>query len=71
LLDRRFVVLSKRSVVERTLAWISRNRRRARDFERYARAVATFLRLAMICLMLKRLTRPTHFPMSRNVRDRL
>lgn len=31
----RFVVLPKRWVVERTLAWISRNRRLARDFERY------------------------------------
>ena len=30
-----FVVLPKRWVVERTLAWISRNRRLARDFERY------------------------------------
>ena len=29
-------------------AWISRNRRLARDFERYARTVAAFIRLAMI-----------------------
>jgi transposase len=53
-----FVVLPKRSVVERTLAWISRNRRLARDFERYARTVVAFIRLAMIRLMLRRLTRP-------------
>ena len=42
----RFVVLPKRWIVERTLAWISRNRRLARDFERYARTVAAFIRLA-------------------------
>ena len=54
----RFVVLPKRWVVERTFAWISRNRRLARDFERYARTVAAFVRLAMIRIMLRRLTRP-------------
>src|SRR6478735_6344131 len=55
----RFVVLPKRWIVERTFAWISRNRRLARDFERYARTVAAFVRLAMIRVMLKRLTRPS------------
>jgi transposase len=55
----RFVVLPKRWVVERTFACISRNRRLARDFERYARTVAAFFRLAMIRIMLRRLTRPT------------
>ena len=53
-----FVVLPKRWVVERTLAWISRNRRLCRDFERYTRTVAAFVRLAMIRIMLRRLTRP-------------
>ncbi len=47
-------------VVERTFAWLSRNRRLARDFERYARTVAAFFRLAMIRIMLRRLTRPSH-----------
>jgi putative transposase len=55
----RFVVLPKRWIVERSLAWISRNRRLMRDFERYAATVAAFVRLAMIRLMLKRLTKPT------------
>ena len=50
----RFVVLPKRWIVERTFAWISRNRRLARDFERYARTVVAFVRLAMIRIMLRR-----------------
>jgi len=54
----KFVILPKRWIVERTLAWISRNRRLVRDFERYARTVAAFIRLAMIRIMLRRLTRP-------------
>jgi transposase len=52
----RFVVLPKRWIVERTLAWISRSRRLAKDFERHARKAAAFVRLAMIRLMLRRLT---------------
>jgi transposase len=55
----RFVVLPRRWVVERTFAWISRHRRLARDFERHARTVAAFVRLAMIRIMLRRLTRPS------------
>ena len=51
----RFVVLPKRWIVERTLAWISRCRRLARDYERHARTAAAFVRLAMIRLMLRRL----------------
>jgi transposase len=50
-----FEVLPKRQIVERTFAWISRNRRLARDFERYAMTVAAFVRLAMIRIMLRRL----------------
>jgi transposase len=42
-----------------TFASISRNRRLTRDFERYPTTVAAFVRLAMIRLMLKRLTRPS------------
>ncbi len=51
----RFVVLPKRWIVERTLAWISRCRRLSRDYERHARKAAAFVRLAMIRLMLRRL----------------
>jgi transposase len=55
----RFVVVPKRWIVERTLAWISRCRRLAKDFERHARKAAAFIRLAMIRLMLRRLTTPS------------
>ena len=53
----KFVILPKRWIVERTFAWIARNRRLARDFERYASTVVAFIRLAMIRIMLRRLTR--------------
>jgi transposase len=52
----RFVVLPKRWIVERTIGWISRNRRLARDFERHCRIAAAFVRIAMIRIMLRRLT---------------
>jgi transposase len=60
----RFVVLPKRWIVERTLAWISHSRRLARDFERYARSAAAFIRLAMIRIMLRRLTNQPFAPES-------
>jgi transposase len=56
----RFVVLPTRWIVERTFAWISRNRRLTRDYERYTRSAIAFIRLAMIRLMLRRLATPTH-----------
>jgi transposase len=55
-----FIVLPKRWIVERTFAWISRNRRLARDFERYASTTVAFIRLAMIRIMLRRLTKTIH-----------
>jgi transposase len=51
-----FEPLPKRWIVERTLAWISHFRRLARDFERHLRTVVAFIYLAMIRLMLRRLT---------------
>jgi hypothetical protein len=48
-------VLPKHWIVERTIWWISRNRRLARDFERDCRIAAAFLRTAMIRIMLRRL----------------
>lgn len=51
----KFVVLPKRWIVERTIGWISRNRRLTRDFERHCRIAAAFVRMAMIRIMLRRL----------------
>ncbi len=50
-----FVVLPKRWIVERSLAWISRNRRLCRDYERHTCIAAAFVKLAMIRLMLRRI----------------
>ena len=50
-----FEVLPKRWSCRKSVAWISRNRRLARDFERYGTTVAAFIRLAMIRIMLRRL----------------
>lgn len=52
-----FQVLPKRWIVERTLAWITANRRMARDFERYAETANAFIQIAMIKLMARRLAR--------------
>lgn len=52
-----FEVLPKRWIVERTLAWITANRRMARDFERHAQTAKTFIQIAMIKLMMRRLAR--------------
>src|SRR5260370_2040485 len=58
----KFIVLPKRWIVERTFAWIARNRSLARDFERYASTVVALLRLVMIRIMLRHLTRITPYP---------
>ena len=56
--QKGFQVLPKRWVVERTFAWITRNRRLARDYERLAESSEAFIYLAMIRLGLRRLARP-------------
>jgi len=50
-----FVVLHRRWVVERTFAWLVRNRRLARDYARSPRVSETWIHLAMIKVMLRRL----------------
>jgi putative transposase len=56
--QKGFQVLPKRWVVERTFAWITRNRRLARDYERLAQSSEAFIYLAMIRLGLRRLAQP-------------
>ncbi len=52
-----FEVIPRRWVVERTIAWINRCRRLAKDYENLNRTALAFIRLASIRLMLRRITR--------------
>ena len=54
----KFVVLPKRWIVERTIAWLNRCRRLAKDWENLNRKALAFLRLASIRLMLRKLCNP-------------
>ena len=54
-----FAVLPKRWIVERSIAWLNRCRRLAKDWENLNRKALAFLRLASIRLMLRRLCNPT------------
>jgi putative transposase len=51
-----FVVLPRRWVVERTLAWLGGYRRLSKDYERQPASSEAWCYLAMVNLMLKRLT---------------
>lgn len=55
----RFVVLPKRWIVERTIAWLKRCRRLAKDWECLNRNALAFLRWASVRLMLRRLRQKT------------
>jgi len=50
-----FVLLPRRWVVERTLAWLNRNRRLAKDFEATIESAVTWLYIASVKLMSRRL----------------
>ena len=52
-----FAVLPKRWTVERTIAWLNRCRRLAKDWECLNRRALAFLHLASIRLMLRKLCR--------------
>ena len=56
---KRFIVLPKRWVVERTFAWLNRCRRLAKDWECLNGKPRAFLKLASIRLMLRKLCNPT------------
>ena len=53
-----FVVLPRRWVVERTLAWLNRNRRLAKDFEQTIASATAWLFIASIQLFARRIARP-------------
>ncbi len=52
-----FEVLPRRWVVERTLAWLNRNRRLAKDFEATIATAQTWLFIASVQLLTRRLVR--------------
>jgi transposase len=52
-----FAVVPRRWVVERTLAWLTGNRRLVRDYERRADTHEAVTTIAMIALMSRRLAR--------------
>jgi putative transposase len=59
-IPRGFHVLKRRWVVERTFAWIGRNRRMSRDFERLIRTSEMLLYAAMARVTLRRLAKRTN-----------
>jgi putative transposase len=56
---RGFVLLPKRWIVERSIAWLNRCRRLAKDWENLSLSALVFLRLASIRLMLRKLCNPS------------
>jgi transposase len=54
-----FEVLPRRWIVERTIGWLNRCRRLAKDWENLNRKALAFLRLASIRLMLRKLCNPS------------
>jgi transposase len=51
-----FVLLKKRWIVERTFGWLMQSRRLVRDYEILPETSKTVIYLAMIRLMVRRLT---------------
>jgi putative transposase len=54
---RGLAVLPRRWVVERTFAWLGRNRRLAKDFESTVTSALTMVHLASVQLLVRRLAR--------------
>ncbi|WP_443067647.1 transposase [Streptomyces sp. NBC_01268] len=55
--QKGFKVIPRRWVVERTFGWLMHHRRLARDYETHPHRSEAMIRLAMIDLMSRRLTR--------------
>jgi putative transposase len=54
--SRGFILLPKRWVVERSLAWLGRYRRNSKDYERLTESSAVMIQISMIQLMVQRLS---------------
>ncbi len=57
--EKGLVVLPKRWVVERSIAWLNRCRRLAKDWENLNRNAPGFPKLASIRLMIRKLCNPS------------
>jgi len=66
-----FKVVRRRWVIERTFSWLRRNRRLTTHYEALAIIAEGFVKLAMISIMLKRLTEPNPKARLINFRVRL
>ena len=53
--ERGFKILAKRWAVERTPAWLGKYRRMSKDCERLAETSEAWIRMATVCLTLRRL----------------
>ena len=53
-----FELLPRRWVVERTLAWLNRNRRLAKDFEQTIASATAWLFIASVQLFIRRIAKP-------------
>jgi putative transposase len=53
--SKKFVLLPRRWVVERTFGWLSHSRRLSKSYERLTRTDETWIYIAMTRIMLKRL----------------
>jgi len=53
--DKGFKILPKRWIVERTFGWFGKYRRLSKDYERLTENSESYIKLAMINLMLRRL----------------
>lgn len=53
--QRGFIVQKRRWIVERSIAWIGRNRRLAKDYERLPSTALAFIYLAAAWVLMKRL----------------
>jgi len=53
-----FVILPRRWVVERTFAWLNRNRRLAKDFEQSIASATAWIFMASVQLLTRRIAKP-------------
>jgi transposase len=51
-----FHILPKRWIAERRFGWLNRYRQLSKDYERTIESSTTFIRVAIIALMVRRLT---------------